>query len=80
MTDFDPNVSPPLKKPLRTFETAQKEVRKVRAQRRALGICECGRGMMRAETEQCESCDLDGQANVVDLDFERMVKVMEGKR
>ena len=40
--------------------------------RRKQGQCHCGRGPVRAETEQCESCDLDGQANVIDLDADHI--------
>lgn len=53
--------------------------------RRKHGQCDCGRGPKKAETEMCEACELDALAElederrVVDLDFERLVKAMEGK-
>ena len=50
----DHSISPPLKKPLRTFEQAELDRANLRSQRMALKIClDCG--MPRhAETEYCE--------------------------
>lgn len=47
-------------------------------------LCRCGRGPVKAETEMCQHCEDDAQANVVDLETERWFreyeKAMEGKR
>ena len=45
-------------------------------------LCACKRGPAREETGLCESCELEAQANVTDLDeerkFRRFVDVTEG--
>lgn len=34
-------------------------------------LCDCGRGPKKAETEMCQHCEDDAQANVVALDERR---------
>ena len=48
--------------------------------RQKTDLCDCGRGPKKAETEMCQHCEDDAQANVVDLASERVVKVTEGER
>ncbi len=38
-------------------------------------LCKCKRGPVRAETEMCIHCEQDAQANVIEVDFEKVVRL-----
>ena len=52
-------------KPLRTQDMAEADRLRLRKAREAIGLCPCGRGFKRSETEMCQHCEDDAQGGVI---------------